>query len=268
MNSLRELQEACYRAFALGDTAALLPAVRGNGIAPELRVEVYRNNSREIYRKALTASFPVVERLVGETCFAGLTQKYTREHPSRNGDLQQYGTQFAALLDSVYANSRFSYLSDVARLEWAIEEIHLEPDEPPLELAALGKFSPAHFGNLVFTVRRAIRLVESSFPILSIWRSNQPGNDTRVDLNQGGENAFVARQGNDLNLGRLDNNAFALASALARGLCLADAWNPRSDSTHGDRAHTAPDLAEALGAILNTGLFADVTAPDPPPANT
>ncbi len=262
MNSLRELQEACYRAFALGDTASLLPAVRGNGIAPESRIEVYRNNNREAYRKALAASFPVVERLVGEQCFAGLARKYAQEHPSRCGDLQRFGARFAALLDGIYADSRFCYLSDVAHLEWALEEVHLEPDEPTVELAALSKFNPEDYGDLVFTVRRAIRLVESRFPVLSIWRANQPGNDSRVDLDHGGENVFVARQDNDLKLGRLDDDAFALASALAQGLCLADAWKPRSDSENGDSAHGAPDLAAALGEILNSGLFADVTAAD------
>ena len=260
MNSLRELQEACYRAFAHGDSTALLPAVRGNGIAPELRIEVYRNNSREIFRKTLTASFPVVERLVGESCFSGLAREYARQRPSQCGDLQRYGAWFAEFLDAIYADSRFRYLSDVARLEWALEEVHLEPDEPPVELAALSEFSPEQYDNLVFAVRRAIRLVGSRFPILSIWRANQPGNDSRVDLDGGGENAFVTRQGNDMGLGRLDDDAFMLALALARGRRLADAWNPRADAAAGD----APDLAAALGAILDSGLFAGVAAADSP----
>ena len=274
MNSLRDLQHACYRAFALGDAAALLPAVRANGIPPALRIEVYRNNHREGRRKALTASFPAVERLVGESCFTGLARRYAREHPSRCGDLQQYGARFAAFLDGVYADSRFRWLTDVARLEWAVEEVHLEPDEPPLERAALSRFGPEQYGDLVFAVRRAVRFVESRFPVLSIWRANQPGNDARVDLDRGGENVFAARRGDGIHLGLLDANAFALASALAHRRRLTDAWSPGCDAVAAGRAHdapdpaAAPDLAAALGAILDSGLFAGVAAADPLPVRT
>ena len=259
MNSLRELQESCYQAFACGDTAALLPAVRGNGTAPEKRIEIYRNNNREIFRKSLLASFPVIERLVGEPCFAGLARGYTRKHPSRSGDLQRFGANFAAFLDGVYADSRFCYLSDVARLEWALEEVHVEPDEPPLEFAELSGFSPREHSDFVFTFRKAVRLVGSRFPILSIWKANRPGNDSRVDLDQGGENVAVFRRRDDLLMRPLDGDAFALALELARGVRLADAWES-------DRA--APDLAAALQAIMSFGLLAEVSLADPPSAIT
>lgn len=264
MNSLRNLQQACFRAFSNGDPALLLPMVRSGGVAPEQRVEVYRNNYREIYRKALAASFPVIHRLVGESCFAGLARAYTREHPSRCGDIQHFGTNFAAFLEHTYDDTGFRYLSSVADLEWALEEIHLEPDERPLAIVELQKFSADDYCNLVFRVRRAVRLVKSGFPIHAIWRANQPGNNDRVDLDRGRENVAVARQGDDLQLHLLDDDTFALAVELARGVRLEDAWTPDAGVSREIARHAAPDLGAALRTIMNLGLLADVAASDPP----
>ena len=156
MNSLRELQATCYQAFTGNDAAMLLPSVRDNGIAPEQRVEVYRNNYRRDFReRPLLASFPVIERLVGEACLAGLAHQYTQAHPSRCGDIQRFGAAFPAFLDRTYGDTRFRYLSGVAALEWALEEVHVERDEPPLAISELGRFHGEDLGNLVFSDRRA-----------------------------------------------------------------------------------------------------------------
>lgn len=267
MNSLRDLQAACYRAFT-DDSSVLLALVRNHGIAPDQRVEVYRNNHREIFRKALAASFPVIERLVGDACFSGLAREYTRKHPSRSGDLQRYGNNFPAFLDETYGDTPFRYLPDVASLEWALEEVHLEPDEPALAISALGRFRENDYGNLVFVARRAVRLLRSRYPVFSIWRANQSGSDGSVDLDSGGENAAIARRGNDLHVHKLDRAAFRLATELARGSRLEEAWRPIDGEPEKDNNGAAPDLAAALQTILGLGLFAEVSAAGAQPAKT
>ncbi len=268
MNSLRDLQTSCYQAFTDKDPAVLLPMVRDNGVAAEQRVAVYQNNYREIYRKTLAASFPVIERLVGEACFEGLASEYTRTHPSRCGDLQRFGENFPAFLDRTYADSRFRYLPTVSELEWALEEVHLERDEPPLAISEFGRFNEHDYGNLFFAARRAMRLLRSRYPVLSIWQANQPGSTAHVDLNQGGENVAVTRRGNDLQMHLLDEATFSLASELARGARLEDAWQPRDRALEGDDIAAAPDLASALQTVLGLGLLAEVSSADSPPVTT
>ena len=92
MSSLRELQEHCYRAFVLGDSAALQPTVRNNEVSAEHRIQVYQNNARETFRKALLASFPVIERLVA----AGvrLTTLSSRcAHATRRGERRVFARE-------------------------------------------------------------------------------------------------------------------------------------------------------------------------------
>ena len=259
MNSLRELQTTCIQAFT-GDSSELLALVRDNGVAPEQRVEVYRNNHREIFRKALAASYPVIERLVGDACFAGLAREYTRANPSRSGDLQRYGQDFPGFLQGTYGDTQFRYLPDVASLEWALEEVHLDPDEPALSVSELGRFDENDFGNLVFAARSAMRLLRSHYPVFSIWRANQSASDDRIDLDRGGESVAIARRGHDLQVHRLDRATFCLAAELARGTRLQDAWRPDDGASGRDRNGAAPDLAAALQTILSLGLFAGVSA--------
>ena len=268
MSSLRDLQTTCYQAFTGNDSAVLLPMVRDNGIAPEQRVEVYRNNYREICRNTLAASFPVIERLVGEACFEGLAREYTLAHPSRCGDLQRFGAAFPAFLDHTYGDSRFRYLPSVAELEWALEEVHLKRDEQPLAISELSRFNQEDYGNLVFSARRALRLLRSRYPVLSIWHANQPGSTAPVDLNQGGEHVAVIRRSNDLQMHLIDEATFSLASELARGVRLEDAWQPRDRALEGDDIAAAPDLASALQTVLGLGLFAEVSTAGSPPVST
>ena len=267
MNSLRDLQAACYQAFT-DDSGVLLAQVRNNGVAPDHRVGVYRNNHREIFKKALAASFPVVDRLVGEACFAGLAREYTRKHPSRSGDLQRYGENYPAFLERTYGDTPFRYLPDVASLEWALEEVHLDPDEPPLAISDLGRFEQDDFANLVFVKRRAVRLLRSRYPVFSIWRANQSESDVRVDLDRGRENVAIVRRGDDLEVNRLDRATWRLATELTRGSRLEDAWHPLDGEPEKDNIEAAPDLAAALQTILSLGLLAEVSAAGAQPVKT
>ena len=173
MNSLRSLQDQCYRAFLLGDAEALLPELVSREIPAPISVQVYQNNARETYRKALLASYPVIERLVGEDCFRGLAQKYMRDYPSTSGDLQNFVVAFPKFLFELYGDSDFAYLPDVARLEWAAEEVQLAGESERIDLDALSRLDPGRYANVRFSRSKSARLVCSPYPILSIWKTNQ-----------------------------------------------------------------------------------------------
>jgi len=264
MNSLRELQECCYRAFVLGESDDLRRAVRTNDVAAEHRIQIYQNNARETFRKTLVASYPVVERLVGEECFSGLALKYMREHPSRSGDLQKFGATFPNFLAEIYASTRFAYLANVGHLEWALEEVHLEPDEGILDASELSSVPPEDHPTLVFRVRKAVRLLRSPYPVLSIWRANQSDNDASVDLDQGGECVAVLRRGDDLEMHLLDADAFTLASGFADGGSLQEACDSLADGFEADNDDAVPDLATALQSVIGLGLLTSFSVTTPP----
>src|SRR5262245_19984355 len=124
MLMLRDLQRA-FAHGALSDTApALLCAdIIEDGIAPERRLAIYRNNAVEGFLKTLQATFPTVVRLAGEDWFRQVGRQYMRRYPSRSGNLHYVGEHFATFLEAELAGSSYAYFADVARLEWAYQEV-------------------------------------------------------------------------------------------------------------------------------------------------
>ena len=254
MNSLRDLQNRCYRAFLHGEDELLVDDLVDATIPASISIQVYQNNASETYRKALSASYPVIERLVGDGGFHGLARKYMRAFPSGSGDLQNFGAAFPEMLSEQYADTEFAYLPAVATLEWAMEEVQLEEERSPLDVAALADVEPSHYPALRFSRSTSARLIVSRFPILSIWRSNQPGKDASVDLDSGSEQVVVSRSASDVVLVPVTAFAASLASELGSDATLEAATESLAKSAVDVDALA---IGAALQELINARLLED-----------
>ncbi len=260
MSSLRSLQEQCYRAFLRGDAEPLLAELVSRKIPAPISIQVYQNNARETYRNALRASYPVVERLVGEDCFRGFALQYMRNYPSTSGDLQDYGAALPDFLAELYTASEFAYLPDVARLEWAVEEVQLNRESEPLDLVALSHVDSGRRADVRFRRSASARLICSPYPILSIWTTNQPGQEAEVDLRSGAEHVVVRRHAGSVELNLIDSVASSLAAHLDDAATFGEAAKAL-DSEFADEPNY--DLAAALQLLASTGLLAGFTLERP-----
>ena len=199
MASLREFQRSFARALG-GD----IDAVTDLELAPPQpeRVNIYRNNHRGSLQEALSACFPVVERLVGCECFTAVAGFYVQRHPLNHGSLHGYGAAMPEFLAGIPELSGLPYLADIARLEWARQQAYhaAEPDGASL-------------------VHPSVQLLEARFPIWTIWRVNQPDwtEEPAVDLNQGGESVAVYRDHGRVACLRLSEAAATVLRALLAG---------------------------------------------------
>lgn len=230
MNKLRNLQQQALDAF-LGDEDAIAGTLDPNGIPPSVRVDIYRNNLRENYRKALANTYPVVERLVGLDCFRGLAASYCRQYPSTSGDLQDFGQAFPALLADLYTDTDFAYLPDIARLEQAIESALIAPRSKAIDIEGLAGVDPADHDRIQFRLRPGVSLVRSAFPVLAIWQANQQDVSPIVDLDAGGALLAVSREEESAEIRPLDAGAMQLAECFADGLTLGAACARLEDET-------------------------------------
>jgi hypothetical protein len=224
-----------------------LPLLAGDSIPTDLQVSIYQNNVNETFRKALASSYPVVERLVGEDCFRGLCREYLRRYPSRSGSLQQYGACFVEFLTDVYAGTGYGYLPDVAGLEWASEEVLAGPECNVTDLQTLVSVDPSAFASLRFRFHESVRLIRSDYPVLAIWRANQPGESTAVDLSTGAEHVAVMRRGGDAMLRLVPAGVFQLIQALQEGKTFVEAC----DSILGSSGKNA--LVAVLASLVTLG---------------
>jgi hypothetical protein len=248
MPSLRELQRSFVAATLFGDVAALASAgIIAGGLDAATRVGVYRNNILGNYRKALAATYPVVLRLVGAPFFNAAIDGFVRAHPSTRGDVNRYGGELARFLASYPPARGLGYVPDVARLEWAIDQANIAANAPPLDLAALGNVPPEELGELRFVLHPSAHLIASPYPILHIWRVNQPDHagEGAVDLGEGGDALLVLRTAQGVSIERLAPAEHALLAALSAGTTLATAAkraakaSPAFDLTVSLRRHVA-----------------------------
>ena len=247
MKSLHEIQRCAYRAFCDGDTACLLPLLDSGSIPPDIQARIYQNNVRETFRKTLATDYPVIERLVGDACFRSLCREYQRRYPSRRGSLQRFGASFAELLADLYAGTRYAYLPDMARLEWACEEVMMGPECRVTDLQMLARTSPTELSSLRLDFQEGIRLVESDYPVMTIWRANQPGACADVDLSKGAERVAVMRRGSDAVLKLVAPGVFQLIGALKEEKTFLDACDSVMNSL-GKKS-----LLDALGSLMAMG---------------
>jgi hypothetical protein len=243
MSSLREAQ----RRFA----AALLAPAGESTPFPADRLAVYRRNAASNYRNALAATYPVVKRLVGAPFFDTAVDAYVITHPSRSGDLNIYGDRFGDFLAAYAPATALPYLPDVARLEWAIDEAHRAAEAPRVPKAVLAAFSivpPERLAALRLRLDPSCRFVDSPYPILRIWQTNQPEHvgERRISLDDGGDALLIRRDAEGTALQRLATGEHAWLAALASGATLAPAID----------AAQRVDARFDLGAVLREHIAA------------
>src|SRR6516165_909152 len=113
--ALLEVQRALRASLVADDDA---PAARH--VFPAGRLEVYRNTFAGVLVNALRLSYPAVQKLVGEAFFEGAARAFIAGHPPASACLDDYGAAFPEFLAAFSPASSLAYLSDVARLEWAV----------------------------------------------------------------------------------------------------------------------------------------------------
>ena len=219
MPALRELQlELAASLFDEADRA-VHPHIIEDGMTADARLGIYRNNLREGFIKALGLGFPVIEHLVGTDYFRQLALEFLRAHPSRSGNLHHIGGPFAPFLKQKFEATQYAYFADVAALEWAHQQAQVAADADALSAEAFRDIDPSEYERLTFELHPACGFVKSRYPIVNIWRVNQPETaiDEVIDLDCGGDNVLVLRTPECVELHRLSSARFALFEALGRG---------------------------------------------------
>jgi hypothetical protein len=196
MPALSELQNDFAEAIFSGDGANFSRNLVDGELSPELRVDIYRNNVFGCLSDALKMAYPVIVKLVGDDFFEHIALGFIRQNPSKSGNLHNFGGEMAEFLPHLPEAAKLTYLPDVARLEWACNEVFFSADHPPLNSELLAEVPEDRVGQLKFHLHPATRLISSQYPIHLIWQTNQEdfSGDPAVDLDQGGVAVLVRRE--------------------------------------------------------------------------
>lgn len=244
MVSLRELQRSF--AAALRDPAGDCP------VRPAGRLAIYRGNVAANFRGALEATYPVLRRRVGDDYFGRLVALFRERCPSRSGDLHWAGREFADFLAGHLAGGEYAWLADLARLEWARQDAAVVAIAPPVGADALAAFAPAQLEHVRLALQPSLRLVESAYPVFSVWLANQQDDAPPVDQSLGAECGMALSRTDGVEIARLAPDLFSYLSALAAGSSLGESL--------GRAGLDATRLSQVLGFIFGAELVTGVAA--------
>jgi hypothetical protein len=252
MPDLRAVQRAFARALDSDAAADPLQFV-GAAEAVATRLGIYRNNVAANHRKALVNAYPIVEQLVGAAFFDGLAREYARAHPSRDGDLNLFGSALPEFLQGFAHARSLPYLPDVARLEWAIHRAHYAADAPFLDPRRLADVPPDRQGVLRLRLHPACALLDSPWPLARIWevhRDDYEG-DPHVDFDEGPHRCLVHRPLWRVMVGKLEAGPDAFLRTTQAGEPLESCVGAAL------AADPAFDLGAALAAWIEARVIVD-----------
>lgn len=249
MLSLRDFQDS-FGAAVCGAPVVAQGLQAADPIPLERRVDVYRNNVHSSLIDGLAQAFPVVLQLVGEEFFRAMAREYLRNHMPDRGTLVGFGHGFPDFLDTFPPVSSLSYLSDVARLELLWLQTYHAADEIVLTPEGVSTVPPEELPEVTFAVHPSLQVLQSAYPVLSIWQAHQPGQDP--------ETAAIGKEGESVLLFRTDLSVFVHKIEVG-GVVFVDAL--RSGDTLGAAASAALnvqsnfDLSQILHLLLSGGGF-------------
>ncbi len=245
-------------AAALRDPLIAVPAgLVGPDRAPApRRFAVYRNNVIVGMVNALSSSFPVVERIVGEDFFQAMARAYALAEPPSSPVLMDYGASFADFIEAFAPAASLAYLPDVARIERAWREAYHAADAEPLTAEDFAAIGADEIAGLALALHPSLRLLRSPYPAQTIWTMNAADGDVRpVDLAQA-EDTLIVRPDAEVTVRRVPPGGAAFVAALQQGATLGEAAAAAlADDARFDLAGNLSGLiaAGAIAGIIRTG---------------
>ena len=250
MPTLLELQNAVGRAIVAREDDEAAAHIIADHLAPGARLDIYRNTFIGSLATALRLAYPAIHRLVGVEFFEGAVQIFVGDHPPRSAYLDDYGAEFPDFLAHFKPAASLAYLSDVARLEWAVNRALHAPDTKALEVTRLTAVDAVDHGRIRFTPHPAVSLIRADSPVDTIWRAVLEQDNAAlaaIDLAAGPVWLIVQRQGVEVEVQRMSEVAWRFTAELYAG-------QPLQAALEMELEIDAPAL---LAEHLSAGRFVD-----------
>jgi hypothetical protein len=243
IEAFAELQQS-FAAAVLG-LPAELPIRAATVARAESGLAVYRNNVMSGLIKVLAARFPVVRRLLGEESFLEKVRRFIAAEPPRSPLLLDYGDAFPEFLRRF--GDDIGCIADVADLEVARGKAYHAADAAALPPRAFAALPAERLAGLRLSLHPSVSLLQSRFPIVSVWHAHQEPADARSRQPRP-EAALIARPMLEVEVWNLPPGGFAFLTALSRAATMAEAAEAAMDTA------ADFDLAVNLAVLIQANI--------------
>jgi hypothetical protein len=219
----------------------------------EARWHVYTHGYRARLAEALSEDFRAIHRILGEEVFESLLERYLSQCAPRSYDLGHAGDRLAGFLMSDRLTAELPFLTDLARLEWAMVEAFVAEDAEPLDPRELERLGPEAAAALRFTLQPAASIVRSSWPLDELWATrDQPDDAIDVELEGRPVTVAVLRRGWSVRCEALDEEEAQLAETARASVSLSEYIQLVGAETDERRVE---QVLVAFGGLVSRGLL-------------
>jgi hypothetical protein len=222
----------------------------GSGSLPHDGVRSHRNRTDLI--EVLAAKYPVIRRLVGELSFRIVARRFILSEPPSIPIAPSFGDNFQRFLQGHSNTASFEYVADIAELEMVRRKAHYAADVRPLPPETLLSLRAEWLHGLCITLHPSVGLVQSRFPIVTIWENNQSDDENGMIDRWSAEAALVARPFLEVEVRRLLPGGYTFIRALSEGQTVAMAVRAATAAT--SEFEVAPNLALLMDANVIVGI--------------
>jgi len=170
----------CLSGRLTQDNTLMAKDIDSRSISAQGLMGIYQNSGIANISQALSLTYPVIEKLVGEDFFRATCGQYIAVNWPKSGNMDDYGSEFPDFLAQFEHAKHLVYLKDVARLEWIFHLSSLAEDANFTDWSTLAQVT--EILQLQFLLAPSVNLINSIFPIDEIWQFNQSGNSSDFDV--------------------------------------------------------------------------------------
>lgn len=146
-------------------------------------LKTYQANAHASALRSLQSAYPVVAQLIGEDAFEHLARDFWAQHPPLRGDLAQWGGELSGFVARISALQTEPYLSDVARVEWALHIAATAADQMA-DLATFSRLTEHDPDALTLQLAPGTALICSDYPVASIVTAHVYGHPSLEEVGQ------------------------------------------------------------------------------------
>ncbi|MGR5354081.1 HvfC/BufC N-terminal domain-containing protein [Vibrio sp. DNB22_19_2] len=193
----------------------------------EERMQIYRNNFIVSLSEVLSATYPMVEALLGEECFKQIARQHVLTSPLEEGNVVHYGEGFQdTIMQFNQVIDQAPYCPEVARFEWYIDlarqTLFEEPRSAKIKpLALLGQVSEELQPALVLHLKQGCRSFASDYAVFDLFSAIQTGQFEQLNINQLQQGAISIQANGEALCHALDADLFQLLQCLEQKLSLS-----------------------------------------------
>ena len=194
----------------------------GNDGTLPARLKIYRNNIIGSLTDVMRATFPTIEKLVGEAFFEQTARSFILHNPPENGCLMLFGQGFDEFLKTFEPVQHLEYLPDIAKLELALNKAYYASDDNSFALHDLAQIDPEALNDLKLPLRDSVELIASNHQISKIREFAISGNDENAPEINGDEYLLVFRPQLQTEILELNPDEFFILTQFKDGKTLGE----------------------------------------------